>query len=193
MTVGSVSKPSLRERATEELIEFSVLFVYLYISLGALILMKSAILQEAGVSFTIWGIAAVKALLLAKFMLIGRALHIGEVHKNKPLIYPTLYKSLAFLLLLLALTAIEEVLVGLIHHRPLADSMAHIVGPTLLQGLATCIIMFLILLPYFAFRCVQDVLGHRYLVDLFLKGPNRLAPPLLDSQTPPSVTPARAH
>lgn len=176
MTVGSIGKPSLREKATEEFTEFLVLFVYLYISLGALVLLKGAILQEVGVSFTIWGIAAVKALLLAKFMLIGRALHIGDVYKNKPLIWPTLYKSLAFLLLLLALTAIEEVLVGLIHHRPLADSLAHIVGPTLFQGLATCIIMFLILVPYFAFRCVEDVLGHRYLVNLFLKGPDGLAP-----------------
>lgn len=182
MTVGSTAKSSLRERAAGEFREFFVLFVYLYISLGSLILMKSAILHEAGISFTIWGAAAVKALLLAKFMLIGRALHIGEAHKNKPLIWPTLYKSLAFLLLLLVLTAIEEVLVGWIHHRPLADSMAHIVGPTLLQGLASCLIMFLILVPYFAFRCFEDVLGHRYLVDLFLKGPDRLALPLPGSQ-----------
>ncbi len=171
MSIGPTGKLSLHQRAATELTEFLVLFVYLYISLGALVLLKSAILQEAGVSFTAWGIAAVKALLLAKFMLIGRALHIGEAHKYKPLIWPTLYKSLAFLLLLLVLTAVEEVVVGWIHHRPLAESFAHIAGPTPLQALATCLIMFLILVPYFAFRCVEDVLGEGYLVRLFLKGP----------------------
>ena len=55
-----------------------------------------------------------KALLLAKFMLMGRMLQIGKRFRNKPLIWPTLYHSLMFLLLLLILTTLEELLVGLI-------------------------------------------------------------------------------
>ena len=60
--------------------------------------MKSAILNDVGVEFDAWGIAAVKALLLAKFMLIGKALRLGE--KNEPLAWPTLYQSLLTLILL---------------------------------------------------------------------------------------------
>src|SRR3954467_697764 len=130
MHMPSVTRSSVKKRVTKEFKEFFVLAAYLYICLGALLLFKSAILQDAGISFTIWGIAAIKALLLAKFMLLGHALHIGERYKHKALIWPTLHQSFAFLILLLVLTGVEEILVGLIHHRPLAESLTHIVGAT---------------------------------------------------------------
>jgi hypothetical protein len=131
------------------------------------VLLKGAILQGVGVSFTVFGVAAVKAMILAKFMLVGRALHIGDAHRHRPLIWPTLYRSLVYLILLLVLTTVEEVVVGFIHGRPLAASLAHVVGPTLAQGVATSLIMFLILLPYFAFRSLGEVIGDRNLVRLF--------------------------
>jgi len=158
---------SLRHKAVEELKEFLLLAVYLYICLGALIFLKSAILEAAGISYTAWGVAAVKALILAKFMLLGRAFHLGELHRDLPLIWPILFRSATFLILLLILTTIEELLVGFFHSRPLADSIAHIAGPTLMQVLATLLFMFLVLLPYFAFSCLREVLGDRYVIRLF--------------------------
>src|SRR5689334_13151636 len=142
---------SLKARAREELVEFTILAAYLYICLGAVVLLKAATLHEVGVSDVVWGLALVKSLVLAKFMLVGRALRIGERYRHKPLIWPTLHKSFAFLILLLVLTAIEEVVVGAIHHRAVTESLSHVVGPTVLSGIALCLIMFLILLPYFAF------------------------------------------
>jgi hypothetical protein len=167
MSQHAFSKAPLREKAVEEFKAFAALSAYLYVCLGAVVLFKSAVLQEAGVSYAIWGIAAIKAMVLAKFMLIGRMMHIGGRYREKPLIWPTLYRSMMFLLLLLALTTIEELIVGLIHRRTLADSLAHIVGPTFFQGLAVCFIMFLILVPYSAFICLGDVLGEREVFRLF--------------------------
>lgn len=161
-------KASLHARALEELRAFLLLAAYLYVCLGALLLLKAAILEGAGIAFTAWGVAAVKSLVLAKFMLLGRALHIGERLRYRPLIWPTLYRSGVFLILLLGLTAIEEIIVGFLHGRDLASSLAHVVGPTLPQGLAVSLIMFLILLPYFAFCSLGEVLGEGTLVRLFL-------------------------
>ena len=70
--------------------------------------MKTAVLHTRGIEFAPWEIAIVKALLLAKFMLLGRALKIGERDNTRPLIWPTLRRALAFLVLLVALTTIEE-------------------------------------------------------------------------------------
>jgi hypothetical protein len=165
--MSDLSKPSLGHRAIEEVKEMLALTAYLYVCLGSLMLLKSAILRDAGINFTIWGIAIVKALVLAKFMLLGNAANIGKRHKDKPLIWPTLYMSLMFLILLLVLTTIEELLVGAIHGRSLGDSLAHVVGPSLYVGLATCFVMFLILVPYCAFKSLGDVLGDQYLVRLF--------------------------
>ncbi|HET7882489.1 MAG TPA: hypothetical protein VFL55_16505 [Acetobacteraceae bacterium] len=167
MSEGASSKASLRERTVEEFKAFAALAIYLYICLGAVMLFKSAVLQGVGVSFTIWGIAAIKAMLLAKFMLIGRMLHLGERYRDKPLIWPTLHHAVMSLAVLLILTTVEELVVGLIHSRAVGDSLNHVIGPIFFQGIAVCIIMFLILVPYSAFTCLGRVLGERELFRLF--------------------------
>ena len=167
MSDTSTGKASLRHRATEELKEFLALSAYLYICLGALMLLKSAILQDAGISYTAWGVAIVKALVLAKFMLVGRAAKIGTRYKDKPLIWPTLHMSLLFLVLLLVLTTVEELVVGMVNSRTPLESLSHVVGSPFYVGLANSLIMFLILVPYCAFKCLGDALGHQHLVRMF--------------------------
>lgn len=167
MSDRATTKPSLRHKAVEELKEMLALTAYLYVCLGSIMLLKSAILQEVGISFDVWGIAIVKALVLAKFMLLGRAAKLGERYRHRPLIWPTLHMAVMFLLLLLVLTTLEEVLVGLIHHRTLADSLAHVVGPTFFIGFATCFVMFLVLVPYCAFKTLGAVIGDDYLIRVF--------------------------
>jgi hypothetical protein len=150
--------------------EFKVMLAlaaYLYICFGAVILFKSAVLREAGIHYAIWGIAAIKALLLAKFLLLGRMLHVGTRYRDKPLIWPTLYHALMFLIVLLILTTVEELIVGFIHGRAAADSLNHVVGPIFFEGLAVCLIMFLILVPYSAFTCLSDVVGEHETIRLF--------------------------
>jgi hypothetical protein len=94
-------------------------------------------------------------------------LHVGTRFRDKPLIWPTLYHALTFLIVLLILTTLEELIVGFIHGRAVADSLTHVVGPTFFEGLAVCFILFLILVPYSAFSCLSDVVGERETIRLF--------------------------
>jgi hypothetical protein len=158
---------SIRSKFVEEFKVMLALAAYLYICFGAVILFKSAVLREAGIHYEIWGIAAIKALILAKFLLVGRMLHVGARFRDKPLIWPTLYLALMFLIALLILTTLEELIVGFIHGRAIADSLNHVVGPIFFEGLAVCLIMFLILVPYSAFACLSDVVGERETIRLF--------------------------
>jgi hypothetical protein len=138
---------SLSERLTGELREFIVVAIYLYIYFTALAFLKASILKAEGIAFAPFAFAAIKALICAKFILVGRMLHIGERLKTLPLIWPTLYKSLAFLVLLLVLNAIEEVVVGLIHHRSIAASIGTIAGSTD-QLIAKSFVGMLVLVPF---------------------------------------------
>jgi hypothetical protein len=72
------------------------------------IAMKAAVLHTQGIDFTPWGIAVVKAAVLAKFMMLGGAMKIGERKTTSPLIWPTLRRAFAFLMLLIIPTIIEE-------------------------------------------------------------------------------------
>jgi hypothetical protein len=162
-------KATARQKFIDEFKEFVVVAVYLCVSFTALAYLKFAILQAHGIAFAPFGFAAIKALICAKFVLVGRALHLGERYKTQALIWPTLHKSFAFLALLLVLNLAEEVIVGLMHGRSVTDSIADIGGGTLDQIVATSIVLFLILVPFFAFRSLGEVVGERNLVRVFLQ------------------------
>ena len=159
VSVSQSPKPALRERAKNELKELLFITAYLFVVFSALTFYKSAILQAQGVNWLPWGFALIKAVVLAKFILIGRALHIGEAHRTKPLIWHILHKSIAFLILVAGLTVIEEVVVGFIHGKTFSESMAAVGGGTTEQMIASAVVMFLILLPLFAYRALSAVLG----------------------------------
>lgn len=160
----------LRERVSDELKEFIIVAVYLYVYFTALAYLKFTILQAHGIPFAPFGLAAAKALICAKFVLIGRALHVGERFAGRPLAWPILHKASAFVFLLLVLNAAEEVVVGLIRHQTLWNSLANVDGGTLRQLIATAVIGLLILIPFFAFRALGEVFGERNLFRLFFGG-----------------------
>jgi hypothetical protein len=167
MASGIAAKASLSQRASRELKEFAILTVYLYVTLGAVIVMKAAVLHAHGIDSAFWGVAAVKAAVLAKFMLIGRAMKIGERRSNSPLVWPTLHKAFAFLVLLIILTVLEEAVVGLIHGRSIAASLGELVGPRLEETGAGILIMLLVLIPYCAFSVLGEALGGGRLTRMF--------------------------
>jgi hypothetical protein len=166
MATETTAKVTLRQRAVHEFKEFAILAAYLYTALGAMYFMKTAVLHTQGIEFAPWGIAIVKAAVLAKFMLIGHAMMIGERYTG-PLIWPTLHKAFAFLLLLVILTIIEEAVVGLFYHQSIAVSLGDFVGSRLEETLAGILIMLLVLIPYFAFRVLGEALGEGKLVRMF--------------------------
>jgi hypothetical protein len=148
-----------RQRLVHGLKEYAAISIYLYVVFGALLLYKTSTLQAYGDDYTPYGLAAVKALILAKFMLVAHEMHLGERHRNKSLVYKILYRSIIFLVMLVALTYVEEAVSGVIHGRTAAQSISEVAGGTWLQLVATCLLLWLILLPYFGFREISAALG----------------------------------
>jgi hypothetical protein len=168
MNSGVPAAKSVGQRITDELKEFLVIAAYLYVCFTALAYLKATILQAHGIAFAPFGFAAVKALICAKFMSVGHAVHLGERYKSRALIWPTLYRSFVFLALLLVLSALEEIITGMIHRQTLSESISHFGGGTLDQLIATSIVVLLILIPFFAFRTLGEVVGEQNLVRVFL-------------------------
>jgi hypothetical protein len=163
----TTTKATLRQRTVHEFKELAILTAYLYVTIGAVILYKTAVLHGQGINFVPWGIAVVKALLLAKFILIGRAMGIGERYTDRPLIWPTLYKAFAFLVLVVVLTIIEEVVVGWFHHQSVAASLGELTGAKRDETFAGILILLLVLTPYFAFHVLDEALGEGRLARMF--------------------------
>jgi hypothetical protein len=161
------AKVTLRERAMHEFKELVIISLYLYITLGAVILLKTAVLHDQGIGFSPWGIAIVKAVVLAKFLLLGEAIKIGGRTTASPLVWPTLQKALVLLAVLIIMTVIEEAVVGLFHHRSIAASLGELFGPRLEETIAGYVIMLLVLIPYCAFRVLGEALGDDRLTRMF--------------------------
>ena len=168
MKANIPSKAAIAKRATDELREFAVIAAYLYICFTAILYLKASILKADNIEFAPFGLAAVKALICAKFVSVGHMLHVGERFKSLPLIWPTLYKSVTFLVFLIVLNALEEIVAGFLRHRTVADSLAEFGGGTLDQLIATSIVGLLVLVPFFAFRTLGEAVGERNLVRVFL-------------------------
>ncbi|WP_287174799.1 hypothetical protein [Mesorhizobium sp.] len=165
------STETIAQRAKNELREYALLSLYLFVCFGALILYKAAILGEEGISYLPSGLAAIKALILAKFIMLGQMIRLGDRRGGGRIAYVIAYKALLYLILLLVLSVVEEVVVGLIHGRTIAASLAEFGGDKLPQTLATSLIMLLILIPYLASREVDVALGEGRLWTLLFDGP----------------------
>ncbi|HXX25465.1 MAG TPA: hypothetical protein VEJ40_02285 [Pseudolabrys sp.] len=169
MNTGDLPRVPITKRLTDELVEFVVIAAYLWICFTAILYLKSSILKAEGIAFAPFGFAVVKALICAKFASLGRIFHVGERFQNLPLIWPTLYRSFAFLVLLFVLNALEEVVTGLMHGRTSFESLAAMGGGSLDQLIATSIVGLLILIPFFGFRVLGEVVGERNLVRVFFR------------------------
>lgn len=158
-------------RLRQELRDYAVAALYLYVCLGALLLFEGALQREEGVSSVHFGLALGKALILGKFMLIGEAARIGARRESRTLLQLIVRRALSFLVLLVALSVAEEFVVGWVHGRSAAETLAEYGRRSPLELFATVLLMGLVLVPYIAAREVSRALGPGGLRSLLLKRP----------------------
>lgn len=162
-------RESLAERARHELIAYAVIAAYLYVCFGALLLYKTAVLSHAGVSYVPLGLAAIKALVLGKFLLLLHGARVGErVGRNGRPISAIAWKALLFASLLVILTVIEELVVGMIHGKPAVAILSELADGSLMEAAVTSFLMVLVLAPYFAMREINSELGDGVLFRMLL-------------------------
>lgn len=152
-------KPSLKTRLYDELRKFLIIFAYLWLVFSVFFLHEWAVLAGNHISFKFYGLALVNALILAKIMLIAEAFGFASRLDDKPLIYPIVFKSIAFTALLMLAYIAEEIVVGLIHGKSAAESFPQIGGGGFIGVLSIGAIMCVALVPFFAFREIARVVG----------------------------------
>jgi hypothetical protein len=161
-------KATLAQRAHHELVEYAVISAYLFVCFGSLLFYKSAILRKEGIEFTAFGLALVKALILGKFILVLQAIKVGEPAKRSGILIVDIFKtSFLFLVFLVTLNAIEEIALGLFHGRAARDVLDEMAGGTLPEAVAVCVLLLLVLIPYFSFRGLASRLGEGVLLKHF--------------------------
>lgn len=168
MTPDAPKKPGLKQRIRREMQEYLIIAAYLAAFLLSLTTYRRLILAEYHVSYFNYGWAIMESMILAKVILIGQALHVGERFGDRPLIVATLWKTFVFSLLVAAFVVAEHTVSALLHHRPVAEEFQFTGG----QGyeiLARIQLMLVAFIPFFAFRQISRVLGEGKLLELFFR------------------------
>jgi len=158
---------TLKQKAIEQMKEFYLIALYLWLVFGLFVVYKSEILAEQHIHFVYHGFAIINALALGKVMLVAKDLHLGERFNDAPLIYPTLLKSALFTVVLACFKILEDTAVGLYHGKSFAESIADLGGGTLQGILILTLLLFVILIPFVGFGELQRVLGEGKLKQLF--------------------------
>jgi len=170
----------LKTEAIDETRKLFGIFIYLWVLLSVFSLHKALVLNEESLIYH-QGFALINALALAKVVLVAEYFHVGDKLKNRPLIYPVTFKSAVFAVILMCFHIIEETLIGLWHGESLSQSIPNIGGGTLQGILMVGIIMFVVLMPFFAFRELGRVIGTEQLQSLLFGGESKggTAPPIM--------------
>ena len=166
--VPSVDKGGWRVKLVAEFESMLIIVAYLWVLLTVLQLHKGMVLAANGISYSYsqgMVFALVNAAVLGKFMLIAEALHAGERWQSKSLLYSTLFHSAVFAVILVACHMLEELLKAVWRGEPIS----RIPDAKLVEVLSLGLMAFVVLIPFFAFRELQRVIGKTELKSLFLQ------------------------
>jgi hypothetical protein len=159
-----------KQKALHEIIQYWVTFLYLAVFFGAFITYRRLVLAQYDISYLHYGVSLLEALILAKVILIGDALHFGQKIEPMPLIYPTIYKAAIFTLWVGLFKLAEHTISGLFQGKGLAGGFDELEHEGMYAFLAKCVIIFSAFIPFFAFKELGRVMGEGRISQLFFRG-----------------------
>ena len=78
MNDANTKRAGWKSKAIHEMTEYYIIFMYLAIFFGLFTWYRRLILAEYQISYLHYGAAVIKALVLAKVIMVGRALRLGR-------------------------------------------------------------------------------------------------------------------
>jgi hypothetical protein len=169
MSSPDKKKGSLKEKIFHEMAEYWINVFYLTLMFAAFTQYRRLVLAAYDITYTNYWVAVIEALILAKVVMIGDVLRLGRRLEHKPLIYPTLLKTVVFSLFVGVFTLIEHMIKVLWKGKELTEGLIEFFGKGTHELLAGCLVVFVAFIPFFAFRELGRVLGEGKIWALFFR------------------------
>lgn len=132
-----------------------------------LLLHEWIVLSDHHIGFAFYGLATLNAIGLGKIMIVAEHFHFAERLKEKPLVYPIAYKTVAFTTLLFVAYTLEMMLFGWLGGHGFFTSVPAL-GGSLIGTAALWFIFCVALMPYFAFKELERAVGPNMIRKLLL-------------------------
>jgi hypothetical protein len=163
----STKKVSLKQRAVSEMEELLVIALFLFALLGALTTYTRLMMPDVSLH---WGYAAIESLVLAKLILIGKLLHLGERTRDKPLVVIALKRSLVFGVFVVVFKLIEHVVRALVKGESAMAELARLFAQPAEIG-AYLLVLFVVFVPFFSLQEAGRMLGEERFLDVLRRRP----------------------
>jgi len=164
-------KSNLKEKAEEELRLMLVITVFLAAVFVSFLTYRRLISREFGVTSFHYGFAIIEALIVAKVILIGKAIGIGRKPTRRALFLGALRDSVIYAVLVGIFAILEHIIEGLFHHETLAESLGKFLSQGVYEISGRTLIVFVAFIPFFTLWELDRALGDRKLIGLlFRKG-----------------------
>jgi len=156
-------------RIRRELIEYLFNVIYLAVVFAAFTVYQRLVLAAHDIIHTNYGIALIEALILGKVIMIGGLFRLGHGLEDKPLVYPTLYKTIAFTLLVALFKVFEHAIKALLTGEGLVGGLTKLATEEVHFLLANSLVVLVALFPFFAIKEMGRVLGGNKVWNLFFR------------------------
>ena len=163
------ARPGFRDRLVAELKKTSLIFAYLALFLGSFTAYRRLVLAEYQIGTFNFGYSVIEAAVLAKVIVVGSMLGLGERFRDRPLVVPTLYKTACFALFLLVFAILEHVIGGWLHGKSAGAALQEVLDQGKWELMTRVLVKCLSLLPLFAVWETARVLGEGRLFELFFR------------------------
>ncbi|MGN6733796.1 MAG: hypothetical protein ACTHMB_17785 [Candidatus Binatia bacterium] len=157
----------VKRAIVHELIEYWINFGYLAFFLVAFTWYRRLILAEYQVRYTNYWFPLIEAAVLAKVIMIGDLLRLGQRMENKPLIVSAFFRTVMFSVWVGIFSVLEETVLGLLHGKGLANGVEEIASRGWYELVSRCVVIFVAFIPFFSFRELERVMGAEKLRTLF--------------------------
>jgi hypothetical protein len=154
-------KEGLRYRIKDEFVQATLLALYFAAWFCAIAFFSFALLREAAIQITPFGLAIIKAGLCAKFMMIGKAIYPLKVDTRRGLIKSIFWHSIAYLGIVLALSFAEAGIDGLFHGKSFLESLSSFGHGDPVYIAALSLMYWLIIWPYLIVLGLNQSLGDK--------------------------------
>jgi hypothetical protein len=162
-------KGSWKTLLFEEVVEFWITAAYLVMVFAAFTQYRRLLLAAYGITYTNYWVAVIEALILAKVIMIGAVLRLGRGLEDKPLIYPTLYKTVVFTVFVAVFTLFEHTIKGLWKGKGLMGGLVDYFGNGPHEFFAGALMLLVAFIPFFAVKELGRVLGKEKIGALFFQ------------------------
>ena len=163
-------KVDWKQKAKREFIRYWLNVFYLAIVFGLFAWYRRLILAHYEIEYLEYGTAIVEAMVLGKVILVGDMLGLSRImFQDRPLILPTLYKSVVFCLFVAIFAVVEGTVGGLLKGRGWVGWLDEMAGGGKYEFLARCVMLFVVFIPYFGFKELGNIFGEGKLGRIFFR------------------------